>query len=221
MSGPAVVHLPADPFRYTVTFTYLGPPRTSRVETRFIERFPLALILTTPVFPSSDGVGVSDCSNTYGPTQPDGAPGAITLSCATSIDRTRTVSLTVQVRAYPTRPGVQTNVFELENGDSASWTTEFIRDEAPPPVPPPAALTWSDPDASFDVTGVRLTSSRTSLAAVEKPTRGTLKITKIRKTRALDVRIKNVKRDKLTFEIVAKKLDGPTRVVAKIRQSKR
>ncbi len=265
-SGPAVVHLPTpDPFLYMVTIKYVGPARTGSIATRFSERFPVALILTTPVFPSSDGVGISDCSNTYGPTQPDGAPGAITLNCAISIDPTRTGSLTIQAHAYPTRPGVQTNVFELANGDSASWTTEFIRDEEPPPPPPPpasppaplpgpaaaptktvtetftvagaaepesvsiapsartaqVALTWSDPGASFDVTGVRLTSAGRSLAAVDTPGRGKLKITKTRKRRALDVRIKNLKRGKLKFKIVAKKLDGATRVVAKIRQSKR
>ena len=265
-SGPAAVHLPTDPFLYTITIKYVGPPRTSSIATRFSERFPVAVVLTPPVFPSSDGVGISDCSNTYGPTQPDGAPGAITLNCAILIDPTRTGSLTIQALAYPTRPGVQTNVFELANGDSGSWTTEFIRDEEPPPPPPPpppsppaalpgpaaaptktvsetftdagaaepesvsiaasartaqVALTWSDPDASFDVTGVRLTSAGRSFAVADRPGRGKLKITKTRKKRALDVRIKNVKRGKLRFKIVAKKLDGPTRVVAKIRQSKR
>ena len=266
-SGPAVVRPPTDPFLYTITIKYVGPPRTSSIATRFSERFPVAVVLTPPVFPSSDGVGISDCSNTYGPPQPDGAPGAITLNCAILIDPTRTGSLTIQALAYPTRPGVQTNIFELANGDSGSWTTEFIRDEEPPPPPPPppppsppaalpgpaaaptktvsetftdagaaepesvsiaasartaqVALTWSDPDASFDVTGVRLTSAGRSFAVADRPGRGKLKITKTGRKRALDVRIKNVKRGKLRFKIVAKKLDGPTRVVAKIRQSKR
>ena len=63
-------------------------------------------------------------------------------------------------------------------------------------------------------------SSR-DLAGATKLKPGKLKITKTRKKRSVDVRVKNVKRGKLKFKIVAKKLDGPTRVVAKIRQSKR
>jgi hypothetical protein len=79
------------------------------------------------------------------------------------------------------------------------------------------ALTWPDPGSSFDVTGVQLGSGGRSLAQVEK-----LKITKKRTKRSLDVRIKNVKRGKLKFKIVAKKVgNSRTRVVAKIRQSKR
>src|SRR5215211_2270913 len=147
-SGPAVVRPPTDPFLYTITIKYVGPPQTSSIATRFSERLPVAVVLTPPVFPSSDGVGISDCSNTYGPTQPDGAPGAITLNCAILIDPTRTGSLTIQALAYPTRPGVQTNVFALANGDSGSWTTEFIRGEEPPPPPPPPPAALPGPAAA-------------------------------------------------------------------------
>ena len=83
------------------------------------------------------------------------------------------------------------------------------------------ALTWPDPSSSFDVTGVTLVSGGRTLAGLEKLKPGKLKITKTRKKRSLDVRIKNVHKGKLKFKIVAKKLGKKTRVVAKIRQSKR
>ncbi len=78
------------------------------------------------------------------------------------------------------------------------------------------ALTWPEPSSSFDVTGIKLVSGGRVLAQSEK-----LKITKKRTKRSLDVRIKNVKRGKLKFKIVAKKVGKSTKVVAKIRQSKR
>jgi len=48
-----------------------------------------------------------------------------------------------------------------------------------------------------------------------------LRIRKRRTSRTLDVRIKGVRRGKLTFKIVAKRVDGRTRVTATSRQSKR
>jgi hypothetical protein len=83
------------------------------------------------------------------------------------------------------------------------------------------ALTWPDPQASFDVTGIQLVPSGRFLALTEKRKPAKLKITKLRKKRSLDVRIKNLHRGKLKFKIVAKKLADTTRVKAKIRQSKR
>ncbi len=82
------------------------------------------------------------------------------------------------------------------------------------------ALTWPEASSSFDVTGIKLVPGRV-LAQSGKLNPGNLKITKKRTKRSLDVRIKNVKRGKLKFKIVAKKLGKKTRVVAKIRQSKK
>jgi len=97
-------------------------------------------------------------------------------------------------------------------------------------------MTWSDPDNSFDVTdvslapgtklmtlpGVRLAPTASTLLIVSTPTAATrLRVIKRRTARSLDVRIKGVRRGKLTFKIVAKRLDGRARVRAKIRQSKR
>ncbi len=82
------------------------------------------------------------------------------------------------------------------------------------------ALTWPETSSSFDVTGVTLVSGGRVLAQSEKLKPGT-SVTKKRTKRSLDVRIKNVKRGKLKFKIVAKKVGKSTKVVAKIRQSKR
>jgi len=72
------------------------------------------------------------------------------------------------------------------------------------------------------VTGVTIGGSGRTLASVEKLKPGKLKITKRRKKRSLDVRIKNVHKGKLKFKIVAKKLGAKsTKVKATIRQSKR
>ena len=46
-------------------------------------------------------------------------------------------------------------------------------------------------------------------------------MTKKRGAKWLDVRIKGVHKGKLKFKIVAKRVHGRTRVVAKVRQSKR
>jgi hypothetical protein len=56
---------------------------------------------------------------------------------------------------------------------------------------------------------------------VEGVQRPRLQITRRRTARSLDVRIKRLKPGKLRFRIVAKRLDGRTRVTAKIRQSRR
>ena len=94
------------------------------------------------------------------------------------------------------------------------------------PVAPTAetvqvALTWPDADSTFDVTGVRLLAPARSLGLYDPTARSRLRITKRRTPRSLDVRIKNVARGRLVFKIVAKRLDGRTRVRATIRQSKR
>jgi uncharacterized repeat protein (TIGR01451 family) len=94
------------------------------------------------------------------------------------------------------------------------------------PVAPSAetvqvALTWSDPESSFDAVGFRLVQSGRKVAAAEKKKSPKLRIKKIRKKRSLEVRVRNVRRGTLKFKIVAKKLGKSKRVVAKIRQSKR
>ena len=85
------------------------------------------------------------------------------------------------------------------------------------------ALTWPDKDSSFDVIGVQLLprSPLGTFASVESVQRPRLVITKRRTGRSLDVRIKRLRAGKLRFRIVARRLDGRTRVTARIRQSRR
>ncbi len=78
------------------------------------------------------------------------------------------------------------------------------------------ALTWTRSSSSFDVTGVTLTAGSRTLAVADK-----LRLTRKRGAKWLDVRIKGVHAGKLKFTIVARRVHGRTRVVAKIRQSKR
>jgi hypothetical protein len=82
------------------------------------------------------------------------------------------------------------------------------------------ALTWPQ-GSSFDVVGVQLVEPQRTFAVADGMRRPRLKITKRRTARSLDVRIKRLQRGKLKFRIVAKRLGGRTRVVAKIRQSRR
>jgi hypothetical protein len=83
------------------------------------------------------------------------------------------------------------------------------------------ALSWPESKSSFDVTGITLVapSGRVVAQAERRPLR--LKIKKIRGRHSLDVRIKHLRRGRLRFKIVATKLAKATRVLAKIRQSKR
>src|SRR5262245_38850891 len=83
------------------------------------------------------------------------------------------------------------------------------------------ALTWPDASSSFDAVGFRIVSGSRLLAGTTTTDARSLKIRKIRKKRSLDVRITRVRKGKLKFKVVAKKLGDRTRVVAKVRQSKR
>ncbi len=72
--------------------------------------------------------------------------------------------------------------------------------------------------------GVQLVPTQRFLAATPQEgdkLKPRLRITKKRTARPLDVRVKGLTRGKLRFKIVAKRIDGRTRVVAKIRQSRR
>jgi hypothetical protein len=84
-------------------------------------------------------------------------------------------------------------------------------------------LTWSDKDSTFDVTGVQLvaTAPLRTFGAAAGERRPRLAITKRRTARSVDVRIKRLQRGRLRFRIVARRVDGRTRVTAKVRQSRR
>ena len=80
------------------------------------------------------------------------------------------------------------------------------------------ALTWPNSGSSFDAIGFTLTTRARGRwpSSSEK-----LRVTKKRGAKWLDVRIKGVHNGKLKFKIVARRVHGRTRVVAKVRQSKR
>lgn len=82
------------------------------------------------------------------------------------------------------------------------------------------ALTWANSDSSFDAVGFTLTSGARTLAVFPSSSEK-LRVTKKRGAKWLDVRIKGLHKGKLKFKIVAKRVHGRTRVIAKIRQSKR
>ena len=71
------------------------------------------------------------------------------------------------------------------------------------------------------MTGIRLVPAGRALAAAAKLRPGKLKVTKRRTPTSLDVRITRLRRGTLKLKIVARRLEEPTRVTAKIRQSKR
>jgi hypothetical protein len=82
------------------------------------------------------------------------------------------------------------------------------------------ALTWANGNSSFDAVGFTLTSGARTLAVFPSSSEK-LRVTKKHGAKWLDVRIKGLHKGKLKFKIVAKRVHGRTRVVAKIRQSKR
>jgi hypothetical protein len=88
------------------------------------------------------------------------------------------------------------------------------------------ALTWPDADSSFDATSFRIVRdgqvvARSPQSVTAKVRPGKLRVSKRRTARSLDVRIKGLRPGRLIYRIVARRLDGRTRVVARVRQSKR
>ena len=88
------------------------------------------------------------------------------------------------------------------------------------------ALTWPDADSSFDATGFRIIRdgqvvARAPQSVTAKVRPGKLRVSKRRTARSLDVRIKGLKPGRLMYKVVARRLDGRTRVVARVRQSRR
>ena len=79
-------------------------------------------------------------------------------------------------------------------------------------------MTWPE-GTSFDVTGIQLVprAPGRTLAAIERR-RIRLRTTKRRSATSLDVR--RLKPGRLKFRIVARRVDGRTRVTARIRQSR-
>jgi uncharacterized repeat protein (TIGR01451 family) len=236
-------------FPYRVVLTYNGPPIRGSVYASFVDRLPDQM--SSPGIGLADGLrdqckgddppkragGTLSCSVFFTEdrrtrtnevtVRPTGTPGSATNMVEVSTGATATWTTTVE--PPPPDPEPQPSAPAPVAGPAAAPTTtvaeSFTRAGTSEPetvtISPKAqtvqvALTWPNSSSSFDATGFTLSSAPRTLAASEK-----LRATKKRGARWLDVRIKGVHRGKLKFRIVAKRVHGRTRVVAKIRQSKR
>ena len=163
----------------------------------------------------------------------EGGTGSATLEVATGATATWTTAFTRAPLPPPPPPPPPSPPAPIPGPAAAPTQTVTETFTAPGEAEPQSvavapsaetvqvALTWGHSGSSFDVTGVRLVSSGRLLAAASPELAERLRIQKRRTARSLDVRINGVKRGKLRFKIVARRLDGPTRVKAKIRESKR
>jgi hypothetical protein len=249
LTGPDTIKLSATvaPPRvtYTLVLTYTGPPIRGAVFASFVERLPDGM--ASPGI--ADGAqGIRD--QCKGDTPAKRIGGTLTCNILFNEEhRTNTIGLTARPTGMSGEATNTVELSTAGTATTTTTVVPPPADTAPAPVPGPAAaptatvaesftkagsaepetvkvsstaetvqvaLTWTAAASSFDVTGVTLTSgSRTPAAA------GTLHVSKKRGAKWLDVRIKGVHAGKLKFKIVARKVHGRTRVVAKIRQSKR
>jgi hypothetical protein len=236
-------------FNYTLVLAYTGPPIRGSVFASFVERLPdqitspAAGTLVEGLRDQCKGddpprrVGATLTCNVY--FTEDHRTRTIQLSAmliGTSGSATNVVEVSTGARATwtttieppPAEPAQPSAPPPVAGPPAApaitvaeSFTTAGTSEPETVTVSPTAetvqvALTWPNSGSSFDATGFTLISGSRTLAVSEK-----LRITKKRGARWLDVRIKGVHRGKLKFRIVAKRVHGRTRVVAKIRQSKR
>ncbi len=146
--------------------------------------------------------GKTDTTTTT--TTTDSNPTSTTTSTSTS---------TPEVPAAP--PTTTTETFT----DTTQTQSEAV------PVAPNAdtaqiGLSWTDPSASFDVTGVTVTSTTGSLSLQSAQTKPKLVISKKRTPTSLRVRVKGLHRGKLHYKIVPRRLHGKTRVKTTVTQLK-
>lgn len=235
-------------FDYSISIGYIGPTLTGPVDITFTDQLPAQVINPGMVSPDAhlsnctfppQGVkaGVVSCTAHFDPTHLTNAfvinvrpalgaagDGTSTLALSTGESASWTTQFLYTAQPPPPPPpppripgppaaAPQTVVETFTQAGQAE--PEAVR-IAPSAETAQVALTWPDSNSSFDVTGITLIPTGKYFAAAVK-----LKISKIRKHRSLDVRIKNIRRGKLKFKIVAKKLSKSTRVKTTIRQSKR
>jgi hypothetical protein len=236
-------------FNYTLVLAYNGPPIRGSVFASFVERLPDQI--TSPgVGNGAEGlrdqckgddpprrVGATLTCNFFFTedhrtrtielsARPIGTSGSATN--VVEISTGATASWTTAVEPPPAEPTQQAAPAPVA-GPAAAPTTKVAETFTAAGTSEPetvtvsataetvqVALTWTSSGSSFDATGFTLTDGTRTLAGAEK-----LRVTKKRGSKWLDVRIKGVHKGKLKFRIVAKRLHGRTRVVAKIRQSKR
>lgn len=251
LTGPETIQLSsttaAPRFNYKLVLGYTGPPIRGAVFARLVERLPEQM--SSPgVALGAEGIrdqcqgdsppkrlgGTLTCNILFEEdhrtntiqlsVRPTGVVGSATNTIELSTGDTATWTTTVLAPPAEPPPSAPPSVAGPSAAPTATKTETFTTagDAEPETVTisPTAetvqvALTWPS-GSSFDATGFTLTSGSRTLAVSEK-----LRITKKRGARWLDVRIKGVHKGKLKFKIVAKRVHGRTRVVAKIRQSKR
>jgi hypothetical protein len=236
-------------FNYTLALAYTGPPIRGAVFASFVERLPDQI--TSPAAGTGfeglrDQCKGDDPPRRTGATltcnfyftedhrtrtielsaRPIGTSGSATNVVEFSTGETARWTTTIE--PPPAEPAQQSAPAPVAGPPAAptatvaeSFTTAGTSEPETVTVSPTAetvqiALTWSNGSSSFDLVGFTLSSPARTLAASEK-----LRVTKKRSAKWLDVRIKGVHKGKLKFRIVAKRVHGRTKVVAKIRQSKR
>jgi len=161
--------------------------------------------------------------------RPTGAPGSATNTVEVSTGATATWTTTIEPPPAEPQPAARAPVAGPAAAPTTtvveSFTTTGTSELETVTVSPTAqtvqvALTWPNSSSSFDATGFTLLSGTRMLAGAPSLSEK-LRVTKKRGAKWLDVRIKGVHGGKLKFRIVAKRVHGRTRVVAKIRHSKR
>jgi len=234
--------------KYTIVLGYTGPPIRGSVFASFVDRLPDQM--SRPgIEPGAEGLrdqctgdattlrfGGSFACNVYFTedhrtrtielsARPSGLPGSATnvveVSTGAAASWTTTVLAppaepTAAAPAPVAGPAAAPTATVAETFTAAGTSEPETVTVSSKAETVQVAITWSKSSSSFDATGFTLTSGSRTLAISEK-----LRITKKRSAKWLDVRIKGVHAGKLKFRIVARRVHGRTRVVAKIRQSKR
>jgi hypothetical protein len=250
LTGPETIQLSsttAPPrFNYKLVLGYTGPPIRGAVFASFVQRLPEQM--SSPgVALGAEGIrdqcqgdsppkrlgGTLRCNILFEEAhrtntiqlsvRPTGVVGSATntIELSTGVTATWTTMVLSPPAEPPSAPppvagpSAAPTVTKTETFTTAGDAEPETVTISPTAETVQVALTWPS-GSSFDATGFTLTSGSRTLAASEK-----LRITKKRGARWLDVRIKGLHRGKLKFRIVAKRVHGKTRVVAKIRQSKR
>jgi hypothetical protein len=254
-TGPDTITIPLEAapqrFGWAIGIAYTGPPLTGRVRARFTIELPSQVKnpgmedvqnrqLANCVFPSSGTPGGEvSCDVNFDPSvlstgfsltvRPTGAVGTgintLTLDTGDSASATTTfVSEPPPPVPGPPAAAPQTAV--------ETFTAPGQKEPEAATITPSAktaqvVATWTDPNASLDLTSFQLVSNgkvvasgrRLSAADRKKPTR--LKITKKRRSLSVEARVTNLRRGRLRFKVVARKLPEATKVRVTVRQSKK
>jgi hypothetical protein len=235
-------------FDYSISIQYVGPTLTGPIQITFTDQLPDQVINPGMVAPDAHlndctfppiGVtaGTVSCTAHFDPTHLTNPFVISVRPTFTAGDGTSTLTLSTGESAswttqfvyiappppppvppppLPGPPAAAPKTVVETFAQPGEAKPEAVR-IAPSAETAQVALTWPDSNSSFDVVGIQLVPAAGKIAAAAVK----LRITKVRKKRSLDVRVKNLHRGTLKFKIVAKKLGKSKRVKATIRQSKR